>query len=53
MDKLIEILTWLDTSNVAYLLMIAFFIGLYKLHDDVVRENKRLRRLLRNAVLEN
>jgi hypothetical protein len=53
MEKLIEILTWLDTSNVAYLLMIAFFIGLYKLHDDVVRENKRLRRLLRNAVLEN
>jgi len=53
MEKLIEYLTWLDESNVAYLLMIAFFIVLYKLHDDVVRENKRLRRLLRNAVLES
>jgi len=53
MEKLIEILTWLDESNVAYLLMIAFFIGMYKLHDDIVEENKRLRRLLRNAVLED
>jgi len=33
MEKLIEILTWLDESNVAYLLMIAFFIGMYKLHE--------------------
>ena len=53
MEKLIEYLTWLDESNVAYILMIALFIGLYKLHDDVVEENKRLRRLLRNAVLED
>ena len=53
MEKLIEILTWLDESNVAYLLMIGFFIGMYKLHDDVIKENKRLRRLLRNAVLED
>jgi len=29
MEKLIEILTWLDESNVAYLLMIAFFIDYY------------------------
>ena len=53
MNNVIEFLTWLDESNVAYLLMIAFFIGLYKLHDDVIKENKRLRRLLRNAVLED
>lgn len=53
MEKLIEILTWLDESNTAYLLMMVIYIGLYKLHDDVVEENKRLRRLLRNAVLED
>jgi hypothetical protein len=53
MEKLIEYLTWLDESNVAYLLMIAFFIGLYKLHDDVIKENKRLRALLRKTVLED
>lgn len=53
MNDLLTFLTWLDTSDVAYILMIAFFIGMYKLHDDVVKENKRLRRLLRNAVLED
>ena len=53
MEKLIEYLTWLDESNVAYLLMIGFFLIMYKLHDGVIKENKRLRRLLRNAVLED
>lgn len=53
MEKLIEYLTWLDESNTAYLLMIAFFIIMYKLYDGVIKENKRLRRLLRNAVLED
>ena len=53
MNNVIEFLTWLDESNVAYLLMIGFFIGMYKLHDDVIKENKRLRKILRNAVLEN
>jgi hypothetical protein len=53
MNNVIEILTWLDESNVAYLLMIGFFIGMYKLHDDVIKENKRLRALLRKTVLED
>lgn len=52
MEKLIEYLTWLDESNVAYLLMIGFFIVMAMMHGSVVKENKRLRTLLRNAVLE-
>ena len=52
MEKLIEYLTWLDESNVAYLLMILCFLVMALLHYTVAKENKRLRRLLRNAVLE-
>jgi hypothetical protein len=53
MEKLIEYLTWLDESNVAYLLMLLGFIIMRKFYDGVIKENKRLRRLLRNAVLED
>ena len=53
MEKLIEYLTWLDESNVAYLLMILCFIVMAMMHHTVAKENKRLRRLLRNAVLED
>jgi len=51
MNNVIEFLTWLDESNVAYLLMIGFFLVMAAMHRNVVKENKRLRRLLRNAVL--
>jgi len=53
MEKLIEILTWLDESNAAYLLMILCFLVMALLHYTVAKENKRLRTLLRNAVLED
>jgi hypothetical protein len=53
MEKLIEYLTWLDESNVAYLLMIGFFIVMAMLHRTVAKENKRLRALLRKTVLED
>lgn len=52
MEKLIEFLTWLDESNVAYLLMILCFLVMAALHNVVLNENKRLRRMLRTAVLE-
>jgi hypothetical protein len=52
MEKLIEYLTWLDESNVAYLLMIAFFIVMAMMHGSVVKENKRLRAILRKTILE-
>jgi hypothetical protein len=51
MNDLIIFLTWLDTSDMAYILMILCFIVMAMMHHTVAKENKRLRRLLRNAVL--
>jgi hypothetical protein len=51
MNDLIIFLTWLDTSDMAYILMILCFIVMAMMHRNVAKENKRLRRLLRNAVL--
>jgi len=52
MEKLIEILTWLDESNAAYLLMILLFLALAAMQSATQTENTRLRKMLRNAVLE-
>jgi len=53
MNDLIIFLTWLDTSDMAYILMILCFIVMAMLHRTVTKENKRLRALLRKTVLEN
>ena len=53
MNDLLTFLTWLDTSDVAYILMILCFLVMALLHYTVAKENKRLRTLLRNAVLED
>lgn len=53
MDALIEFLKYLDESNIAYLLMIAFFLVIGGFNNVAQKENKRLRKLLRNAVKEN
>jgi hypothetical protein len=46
-----EFLTYLDESNIAYLLMIVGFLLMARLNNKVMDENKRLRRLLKNTVL--
>jgi hypothetical protein len=53
METIINFLQWLDTSNVAYLVMILLFLIMTGLYNGLHEENKRLRRLLRNAVLED
>jgi hypothetical protein len=53
METIINFLQWLDTSDMAYILMILCFLVMALLHYTVAKENKRLRRLLRNAVLED
>ena len=46
-----EFLTYLDESNIAYLLMIVGFLLMARLNNKAMDENKRLRRLLKNTVL--
>lgn len=53
MEKLIEILTWIDESNVAYLVMIILFLILAAMQSATQNENTRLRKMLRKAVLES
>lgn len=53
MDALIEFLEYLDASNIAYLLMLLFFLAMAWLHLSALDEITRLRRALKNAVLEN
>jgi hypothetical protein len=53
MNDLIIFLTWLDTSDMAYILMILCFIVMAMMHHTVAKENKRLRALLRKTVLED
>jgi hypothetical protein len=44
-------LTYLDESNLAYLLMIVGFLLMARLNNKAMDENKRLRRLLKNTVI--
>jgi hypothetical protein len=53
MDALIEFLRFLDESNIAYLLMLLLFLVNSAYCSVAQNENKRLRKLLRNAVKEN
>ena len=53
MDAIIEFLKYLDESNIAYLLMLLFFLINSAYGSVAQQENKRLRKLLRNAVKEN
>ena len=53
METIINFLQWLDTSNVAYLLMLLMFFIMAGLYDGLSKENTRLRKMLRNAVKEN
>jgi len=46
-----NILTYLDETGIAYLLMIIGFLLMARLNNKVMDENKRLRRLLKNTVL--
>ena len=50
---MINFLTWLDTSDMAYILIILCFIVMATMHRNVAKENKRLRALLRKTVLED
>ena len=52
MNDLLTFLTWLDTSDVAYILMILCFLVMALLHYTVAKENKRLRAILRKTILE-
>ena len=53
MDALIEFLEYLDKSSIAYVLMIILFMAMAYLHFSALDEITRLRRALKNAVLEN
>jgi hypothetical protein len=53
MNDLLTFLTWLDTSDVAYTLMILCFLVMALLHRTVAKENKRLRAILRKTILED
>jgi hypothetical protein len=53
MDALIEGLDYLDKSSIAYVLMIILFMAMAYLHFSALDEITRLRRALKNAVLEN
>ena len=53
METIINFLQWLDTSNVAYLLMLLMLFIMAGLYDGLSKENTRLRKMLRNAVKEN
>jgi hypothetical protein len=53
MDALIEGLDFLDKSSIAYVLMIGLFMTMAYLHFSALDEITRLRRALKNAVLEN
>ncbi len=53
MDTIIESLDFLDKSSIAYVLMIILFMTMAYLHFNALDEITRLRRALKNAVLEN
>jgi hypothetical protein len=47
---MIEFIKFLDDSNVAYLIMLALFLAMAKLHSKAMEENTRLRKLLKRAM---
>jgi hypothetical protein len=51
MNDVIIFLTWLDESNVAYLVMILCFLVMAWLQNKLHKENIRLRKVLSKAVL--
>ena len=53
METIINFLTWLDTSNVAYLVMILLFLIMSGLYNGLHEENVRLRKMLRKTILED
>jgi len=46
-----NVLTYLDETGIAYLLMIIGFLLMARLESKTAAENKRLRRRLKDAVL--
>jgi hypothetical protein len=51
MQNVIEFFKWLDTSNLAYLLMILYFLIMVSkyesMYQHVLEENKKLKQLLK------
>ena len=45
-----EFIKWLDDSDVAYLIMLALFLAMASLHSKAMKENTRLRKLLKKAM---
>ena len=47
---MIDFMKFLDDSDVAYLIMLALFLAMAKLHAKAMEENTRLRKLLKRAM---
>lgn len=47
---MIDFMKFLDDSDVAYLIMLALFLAMAKLHSKAMEENTRLRKLLKRAM---
>ena len=51
MQNIIEFFKWLDTSNLAYLLMILYFLIMVSkyqsMYQNVIEENRKLKQLLK------
>jgi hypothetical protein len=47
---MIDFIKWLDDSDVAYLIMLALFLAMASLHSKAMKENTRLRKLLKKAM---
>jgi len=50
MNNVIEFLTWLDESNVAYLIMLFCFLVITRLHLNAVAEITRLRKIMKQVM---
>ena len=47
---MIDFIKFLDDSDVAYLIMLALFLAMAKLHSKAIEENTRLRKILKMAM---
>ena len=47
---MIDFIKFLDDSDVAYVVMLALFLAMAKLHSKAMEENTRLRKLLKRAM---
>jgi len=47
---MIDFIKFLDDSDLAYLVMLALFLAMAKLHSKAMEENTRLRKLLKRAM---